>query len=431
MIEKIVYLRIAFRLASPMIIGSGKNINTDNDIARDSRGIPFIPGSAVAGVTRSALEEKLGKGIIQKYFGFVDSSGKNDDPENKESSVMVYDAEMDEKDRKKYVVSHRDGVGLDEYKNAVAGAKFDMEAVEPGIRFVTYIRHNVKENEDAEFLQDAADAWLSDRIIFGAKGSRGYGAIEDVSVKKMTFDIGGDPQQCEQDVLTWLDFDMYDETCWERAEEAELSENAQDRQQMQISLGLELQGGISIRQYTSGIGSEDGHLDYRQLSLAEGDPVIPGTSWAGAFRHAMEKITKGSTECFGKVRDSTKEKSLISFSESRIKGSVTKAVSRTSIDRFSGAAKDGALFTEETEYGGETELKISFRKAEESRYSTSFINTLSAACADLHEGFLAVGGETSIGRGIFKVRNIDGETFTGDGEELYGILRDKLEVMLK
>ena len=47
------YYRIEFELTSPLAVGSGENNLTDKDIVRDSRGIPYIPGSSLAGVYRS------------------------------------------------------------------------------------------------------------------------------------------------------------------------------------------------------------------------------------------------------------------------------------------------------------------------------------------------------------------------------------------
>ena len=59
------YLKITFQPDSPLCIGSGRNDITDQDILRDARGIPYIPGSAVAGVLREACHGTITLDIHQ------------------------------------------------------------------------------------------------------------------------------------------------------------------------------------------------------------------------------------------------------------------------------------------------------------------------------------------------------------------------------
>ena len=78
---------------------------------------------------------------------------------------------------------------------------------------------------------------------------------------------------------------------------------------------------------------------------------------------------------------------------------------------------DTALFTEKTYYGGTTELIISVDRCVED----SVKNTLAAAIADLHNGFLAIGGLTAVGRGLFEVRSVNGTLISKD---VYQEVRD-------
>ena len=53
---------------------------------------------------------------------------------------------MMQKSRKKdYKISVRDSVALDEYKTALAGAKFDFEVLEPGIELETWLEQDIKD----------------------------------------------------------------------------------------------------------------------------------------------------------------------------------------------------------------------------------------------------------------------------------------------
>lgn len=67
------YLKMNIQLVSSLSIGSGENNNTDHDILVNAGGVPYIPGSAVAGVTRHALAEAglLDEGEEQNVFGNV------------------------------------------------------------------------------------------------------------------------------------------------------------------------------------------------------------------------------------------------------------------------------------------------------------------------------------------------------------------------
>lgn len=50
-----LYYRCRFTQLSPLRLSGGKNDRTDNDLMLDSRGLPMIPGSALAGVLRGRL----------------------------------------------------------------------------------------------------------------------------------------------------------------------------------------------------------------------------------------------------------------------------------------------------------------------------------------------------------------------------------------
>lgn len=393
-IEKKIYYKIEFELASSMTIGTGENQFTDKDIARNSKGIPYIPATALAGISRSFFSDD----IIKDYFGMISMK-----QEAKESKLVFYDAQMIS-DESKYVVSKRDSVALDVYKTAIDGAKFDMETLEPGVKFVTYIEQNYLNENDTAVADEIVKHWMQNDIYLGAKTMRGYGAIDKVTVWKKVFCLNN-----KVSLDNWLKFDMYKESVWESTD---LVQKSKSEDKYTLKLDLKQVGGISIRKYTTQIQQNDNEVvpDYEQLTVhdkAEILPVIPGTSWAGAFRHRMLELVTDLDEklCFGVVNEDEKVKSNIRFSETQISGAKAKIFFRNAIDRFTGGTVNKALFTEKTYYDGETTLVISFEKNPEDYVKCA----LAAAIADLHYGFLAVGGLTSIGRGCFEVKCINGE----------------------
>ncbi|MBR6769763.1 MAG: hypothetical protein IKM28_00695 [Lachnospiraceae bacterium] len=405
-IIKKIYYKIEFELASPMTIGTGENQFTDKDIARNSKGVPYIPGTALAGINRSFFDDNEEKERINKYFGNVSME------QIVESRIVFYDAQIADEEES-YMVSNRDMVALDLYKTAIVGAKFDMETLEPGIKFVTYMEQNYLDKNDEAIADEIVNHWLRNEVYLGAKTMRGYGAIRKVKVWKIAFGFASEDKS-EKTLVEWLAFDMYRKSDWESAE---LVEKPEEESRYMLQLELKQVGGISIRRYTTQLlqNEQEAVPDYEQLTVHEKEeilPVIPGTSWAGAFRHRMQQLVPDLNNklCFGVVDEKEKVKSNIRFSETQISKAKAKIYSRNTINRFTGGTVDGALFTEKAYYGGETTLVISFGKAPEDKVKYA----LAAAIADLHHGFLAVGGLTSIGRGCFQVKKVNGKEVEGD-----------------
>lgn len=446
------YYRIEFELTSPLAVGCGEDRVSDSDIVRDGRGFPYIPGTALAGVYRRLFTPET----AEKYFGPDLTEGRIRESSKKgknmltDSSVIVYDAHT--LNSEKGVSVTRDMVALDEYKVAKPGAKFDFEVLEPGVTFVTYIEQNMEKPDQQYVADEIAFAWLSGAVKVGAKTARGYGHTKSVRIDSRLFNLSD-----EADRENWLEFDMYEDTdekrtpAWEsvstpcclssmKKDDAEYKaiEELYEGQEIQLAkkdirtlcLDMKLLGGISVRKYSTDVGE----ADYVQLTetgdaqtKGEGIPVIPGTTWAGAFRAQMGRLDSRFKErhdlaelFFGTVKggdgrgEDKSSKSRVGFSESRLKNGHWVTYTRNAIDRFSGGTVDGALYTERTYYHGETELEITcdltdVKVAEKER----FAKALAAAIMDLHEGYMAVGGLTAVGRGLFEIRSL-----RSDGREI-------------
>ena len=408
-----VYYKLNITAASPLAVGSGANADSDKDLIVDSEGVPFIPATSIAGAVRSYLAGKYGIPETNALFGYIaDSREANDKQKSgseehqaQKSQVRFYDAYYSGKD--KYFITNRDCVALED-KVAKPGAKFDFEALETGAKFVSYIELLTTDEKYREMIEDALSAIDSGVIRFGGKTSRGYGRV-GLDVSKKGIDSVDD----------WLKFDMYDEGDWNEGDDFALTESSP----FTLKLKLNSLGGLSIREYSTGVGEPD----YRTLSLqndkpdSERTPVIPGTAFAGVIRHRFEELagSEMTKELFGyvKINDTaragtekdksadgkTASKSKILFSESTLKEGCYKVITRNAIDRFSGATKNGALYTEKAYFGGNTVTEIVFTE----KPTEDEVKYLSICLADLHNGFLAIGGLTSIGRGLFCIESIN------------------------
>lgn len=395
------YYRIEFQLASALAVGSGMDETTDKDIVRNSKGDPYIPATALAGIYRTLFEEKE----AAYYFGTV--IRKEQKTEAADSRFIVYDAVLRSR---QYNIGYRDCVGLDSWKTAVPGAKFDFEILEPGVVFVTYIEQN-KYAGDQNAGDVIADAWEKEDITIGGKGTRGLGKIKNAKVDILEFSFTE-----QKEIDKWLDFDLYDDCAWIRYEKefgCAVTESVPEhyKKSIHLKLKLEQKGPLIIRSYTTKVKSEQGMPDYTQLAYMrkqeKGEdspkeiPVIPGTSWAGAFRHQMKQL---DPDCIGQYfGENAKQKSRITFGESEIVGAADKLFTRNAIDRFTGGTVDNALYTEKLCYGGHTELAIVVTP---DKAAETFLQCLAAAIVDLHMGFLAIGGENAIGRGLFTLTEI-------------------------
>ena len=59
-----MYYKLTFSQTAPLRISNGDVENTDSDLMLDSRGLPFIPGSSIAGVLRSFVPESEGEELF-------------------------------------------------------------------------------------------------------------------------------------------------------------------------------------------------------------------------------------------------------------------------------------------------------------------------------------------------------------------------------
>ena len=407
------YARICFTLASSLSVGSGRNDYTDHDIIRDSQGHPYIPASSLAGVYESMLPAIL----VSQYFG---NTGKQGEYEN--SRLMVYNAKLE--DTRLYHTNRRDMVKLDSCKTAVPGAKFDREILEPGVKMVMYLEQNYYDENDVDVISEIIDLWIDNKLFFGAKTMRGFGEVNLESIGTKEFCLNS-----ADDVCRWLGFDMLTSEYDDCEFEVQGKTNP-----LELNLLISPVGGLSIRQYTTEVSTEEETVpDYKQLSVKKGDaqiPIVPGTSWAGALKARLEQLAPelccslGPDDCqykdkcrndcfpksewdwlFGFVHNGKGRKSSVRTNETQIEKAKDKVLTRNAIDRFTGGTVKGALFTERASYGGTTNLCITFRE----KPDATLIPAIAAAIADLHYGFLAVGGQTAVGRGLFRVKNVNGK----------------------
>lgn len=425
MIKEKIYYYIRFKLESPLSVGNGDDNLTDHDCVRNSNGDLFIPATSIAGAFSHYLNDEQRKIFAPKEETEKSIREKRKEKEKEyeyfQSPYFISDAILVNSNIN---MSIRDGVKLTENKTAEKSAKYNFEVIETGAEFDFRIELTIRDGDNADKMKEIVDILLngfnSGEIVLGLKSKRGYGKVSLIDIRKRSF---------EKNIDDLLKFDKYSIANYENYSPKEQNSN---KNYDYIELSLEQIGGLSIRRYSS----RAGEADFEHIK-SNGTPVIPGTSWAGLIRGQVEryvnlienqfniKLDVNLDYWFGREKQKNSEAvaSNIIVEESIIENSKEITLTRNKIDRFSGGASDRALFTEKAVFNGTTKLGIKIKKGitykdnelqEDSTKSTKnskvennskIVGLIALVLKDIDNGLIALGGQTSIGRGIFKIQS--------------------------
>lgn len=404
-VKKIVsYISVKF--LSPVCISNGEEELTDKDVLRDYSGNPFIAGSSLAGVMRGYL----GKGKEEDcLFGYSDLQGEK----GKMSSVFVSDLYF----TREINTMVRDGIALTEKKVSQTGAKYEMEVIDSGAEGYFIVEFIIREGQDEE--EKLLEQWYqilygfqNHEIRLGTRKTRGYGEVEITAIRQKEY--------TKENIQEYIDAYQIEKAM---KEFPNILQETMDRiknnrkkiteksKYIRIDVPLRLKGAISIRKYATKKGEPD------FVHITAGDkPVIPGTSFAGALRHRISEFLK-QVKCkqanyiiadiFGYTEKDKAHQSNIIIGESIIENAVPLTMVRNGISRFESSAKNGALYKERSYVGGTTILTIYIKRIneEDNKWECKLkpiIGLLLTAIKDIQNGYLSIGGQTAIGRGVFQ-----------------------------
>lgn len=437
-------------LASPLLIGSGDAYaeygnQKDTHVLRNKRGIPFIPGSSIAGVLRSLFtqewkrneEGKEYQKICQRFFGALETDANRRD--GWQSAIQIDDVLLP--DGK---IVFRDGVGIDSVtRTAEKGKKYDYEAVEKGACGNFYMEITIRRAmiQDLTFSGlsglDACRAFIKmlavrmeQGIQLGALTSKGFGRVKGTPVQAYFFDFTK-----INDVEAWLFRDDIADENTANTLDHNGTNLPESKKKLLITAEFSILHSLIVRTSEEDTMYSDEDQTGGQMaafSKMSGDKfVIPGTSLKGVLRHRASDILDilGMEEqkkelkladlmgcAKGEIRgDSEEEKKLEKGKKSRFhvdevyiprKGDVLPAnQTRNRIDRFTGGTIDAALFTErplwqkkkEGKAASSIQIHLEIDEAEEWEVGLALF-----LLKDLWIGRLAIGGGKSIGRGVLQ-----------------------------
>ncbi|MCI6606693.1 RAMP superfamily CRISPR-associated protein [Mitsuokella jalaludinii] len=417
-------------LDAPLLIGSGGGAEGEDDkdihVLRNKEGMPYIPGTSLAGVLRAFVEaDDPEAGAL--IFGTPQDRYSNAALEL-QSAISIYDVKLS---NARTIV--RDGVSIDGVTGvAVEHHKFDYEAIDSGAHGILQLEITLRGIHAAEQENlDAAMERLRGRLLggfyLGAHTTKGFGRAHMSNLTVNRYDF-----RQPKDVLSWLSPERKEASCHEQYE-GNTEQRVYAAEDFVIDADFALAHSLIIRDYDKATrdaqSSGDTSISAVMKTDSRGRYIIPGTSLKGVLRHrsayilqqlgaavlpseawqlgreeALVEYTMGPSPETMKLRpNEAKRRSRFLVDEAVItQGVIAKEQSRNRIDRFTGGTIDTALFTTKPIWQKKREepvVRLHFGvKAAESWEAGLALLLLK----DLWLGRTAIGGEKSIGRGTLK-----------------------------
>jgi CRISPR/Cas system CSM-associated protein Csm3 (group 7 of RAMP superfamily) len=407
-VQKRIIIRGVLELETPTCLSSGDaEADTDLSLLRDTvENKALLLGSSIAGALRSYLENYM---TNAQLFG-----GTRRQNEGSQSPLIVEDALS----QQIIATELRDGVKIDGATGTASDkGKYDLELLRAGTNFDLGFELLVDKATEAQLKEELAislSGLEKGDIPIGMKKRRGFGRCCVKQWQVWEFDLTNDTER-----RAWLLFEhqqrsLHDAPLYEFIAEAlgVALPLHQTPDTCAIEATFTLASPLLIRsgQHDQSKAPDIVHLKSKRNNGSQ--PIISGTSLAGVLRHRAVKIIKTldldvsiAQSVFGYEPDYANETSAskqgkasrLTVRESVIENTQDLVQNRIAIDRFTGGAYHGALFSEQPVFGtDETTVNLDL----ELRNPTpAEIGLLLLLLKDLWTGDLPVGGGRSIGRG--------------------------------
>lgn len=427
--------RVTLETTSPLSIAIGRGDGLrDTLVVKDAHGLPILPGTAIAGVLRHSLEKQMDSSIVDDLFGFAESNESR--PSRLEISwgrihtavnVPLDGLHTDFLDDPilspllNDVLPMRDGIRINEYGVAEDRGKFDRSYVPIGHRFTFDL---ALWSQGTSNEMDSILRLLQDPLFrLGGATRRGFGAFKVHEVRLGGFDLrkAEDLQK-----YTLVSANLSNNTGLDVIE-TKAATNLGSHS-VEVSLTPEV-GGFHFGAGDDSLGgSKDKTADKLPLSekiveweqgrghIVQRKLLIPASSVKGALAHRVafhfnrfnlsqsEAGDKNPAvrELFGYMKENDEGKAgsvwiddiLVPIDRINI-----ATHQHNSIDRFTGGARKGVLFSEEVVHQHSFTLRIHIDRT--ARFEAKTLRAFQLALKDLIEGRLALGASASKGYGYF------------------------------
>lgn len=458
--------RIILQAETALFVGSGENsLIYDALVQRDHHGFPMIQGTSLTGVLRHALEDKETTGKWASFFGF----GKREKSENLSASDgegskvkissayllfpngKIAEGLLENDDYDYYAnLTHftnlptRQHVRITHQGVAKENGLFENEVVYKGCRFLFEIElvgdGNKQEQENwKDLLQQ-----LKHPLFRIGQGTRnGYGKLSVESCFTNIFNLSEDDQYKD-----YLNFDPSLSAKNDCLKNKEIPESNGNLTKYSLALTPD-----DFFIFGSGYGDDEvDNTPFTEDVLVYGSEkfdlkshtVIPASSIKGAISHRTcfyynklkpepvfaDKLTGGPFDELSKTHISTNNTAVATLfgvgagdedgEKTQQRGRIIiddlfynsekvendKIFNHVAIDRFTGGAIDGALFSERVSQNKEGPMILNIYVEEwnhkkEDPKSKAIENALEESLKDICRGLLPLGGMTTKGHGLF------------------------------
>lgn len=427
--------RIIIEAATPIVVKSGeKSILTDGIVLRDVNDLPYIPGTSIAGVMRHAWKD-AGKNV-DAIFGFQE----NNEGEGSKiifSEARILDSYGKVVDGLQEVIDVflknyrqlpiRQHVRITDKGVAADKGKFDEEIVYTGTRFC--FEMEMLANEDDKTTFDELLATLQSRTFRLGSGTRnGFGEIKIVSIWSKALNLSQ-----KEDINAYLSksSNLEESKSW-YTDKQEIKTRTIEWTCYKLQLTPS-----DFFLFGSGFGDDEADMtpvkerrilwDGELARLGEYSYLVPASSIKGAIAHRVafhynklkgnyadllsdedrKKLIGKNNEAvktlFGSEGDERgigKLRGNVLFSDLYLETDTDKLLNHVSIDRFTGGAIDGALFSEKVTCGKSEEWSIEIFVNGKS-IDENVMKAFELALDDICKGMLPLGGGVNRGHGTF------------------------------
>ena len=324
-------------------------------------------------------------------------------------------------------LQQRDHCAISHLGTARDTGKFDRTVLISGVRFICEFSIIAETKEQAENEANAITAlWNSPKFRLGGGTRNGFGKIKLRSIHGKEYDLAN-----ENDRTAFLNRSA-SLACDPGEPELSITESAEnDAISWKCTLTPETFWMVS-----SGSGNKDINIWPKYETRIDWNsdtpefvesPLLPATSIKGALAHRtayhynklkgifadqidledFDKPNPAVLSLFGHAKGANQQGATgrVIISDIYAENWITQYMNHVKIDRFTGGALDGALFTEQVFYGGDLQLEIALLPAAEAEDDPDIRKAFEMAVNDIFDGNLPLGGGTMRGHGTMKKKS--------------------------
>ncbi len=422
--------QVTIECVTPLSVGTGESdFLTDSTVAIDCNGMPYIPGTAIAGVVRHALVNKSILGFWGKHdrgsqIAFSEARMIGQDGKVLDGLAEIPNEVFYEFYRNLPIRQH---TAITEKGVAKEHCKFDEQVVPIGTRFRFEIEMLSKNENDYESFKQVLETLNYSSLRIGSGTRNGFGKIDVKECVCRKFDLSNKKD---------LDDYIQKSSSLNSDLQGDITQIGKKNGEAWVEYTLSF-SPVNFFMFGSGYGDDEVDdvpvkenivvWNNSKAAITKNFTLIPATSIKGALSHRVayyynkqvgnfaDKLSRmeignwtgtkndAVAALFGEDEDGKNKKIRrgnvlfedVFICESDIKEQIFPHVK---IDRFTGGTIDGALFQEKA---STTQKQITMHIYVNKIVSNEARMAFESALDDLCQGALPLGGNVNKGHGCF------------------------------